>query len=374
MLNQTTHIGGAEKVLIRLARQLASRGHFVVLGAPGGGPLVDLATSHGIVFEELAIPNVTRKPDPLALAVNLWQYVKGKRQIREIAKKYEVQVIHVNHLRALLPLIGRIELPIVWHVHDVFRDKWPNRQLLAAIGRRIKRAVCVSKFVERNLVKLGFCAEKCYVLHNAIEPAQMTESKSSVLRRLGIPQGVRLVGSVGQIVPGKGQHTLVEAAPRIIAVHPDTWFVLVGKAFPGTGEAFEKELNRMIKDKKLADRFYFVGFQNDVLSIMSALDVLVHTSVRPDSFPTVLLEALAAGVAIVATGVGGVPEIIEDGKDGILIKPGDPHELAEAVVKLLGNPQFLQDIRQQAKRSAVKFQDVRAWVDAWEAHYEECLQ
>jgi len=374
-LNQTAHIGGAEKVLLHLARELVSRGHYIALGAPGRGPLVNLAASHGIICEEVPIPKVTRRNcNPFKMVFDLWSCVRSALQIRRVINKHDIKLIHANHLRAIFPLIvGQIKLPIIWQVHDVFRDKWPNRQLLAIVGKRVKRAICVSEFVKRNLLELGFPAEKRRIVYNAIEPVQTLESKAKVLGRLGIPQKAKIVGSIGQIVHWKGQHILVEAAPRIIAAHPSTCFVVVGKAFPGEGEWYEKELKRRVKEAGLSDRFYFVGFRQDVLSIMSILDVLVHTSVRPDPFPTVLLEGLTVGAAIVTTRVGGVPEIIEDRKNGVLIKPDNPDELAAAVIELLDDPLFLWRIKREAKRSATKFQDVKAWVDVWETNYEECL-
>lgn len=374
-LNQTTEIGGAEKVLFLLAKELMSRGHCPVIGAPGYGPLSDLAVSHGITFEEIDIPRIKRQANPFILSTNLWECMKARMEILQIVAKHEVDLIHVNHLRALIPLLlDAMGRPVIWHVHDVFRDKLSNRLLLRVAGRKVKRAVCVSKFVASNLMSLGFPSEKCSVLHNAIEPAQGRDDRASVRRRLGIPENARLVGSIGQIVPWKGQDILIKAASRIVTVYPDTCFVIVGKAFPGERETFEKKLKRMVEEKGLSGKFYFVGFQKDVLSIMSALDVLVHTSIKPDPFPTVLLEGLVAGAAIVASNIGGVPEIIKDRKNGILVEPGNPDALAKGVIELLGDSMLLRSIREEARRSAAKFQDVKGWIDKWETYYEECIQ
>ncbi len=373
-LNQISHIGGAEKVLLLLAKQLVSRGHYVVIGAPGSGPLAEWSISLGVRFEEVQIPQVTRKIEPSALLSAFWNSIKAAIQISKIVKNHDIDVIHANHLRAILPLLVKNPgCPIVWQVHDVFRNKWPNRQLLSAIGKRVKLAVCVSKFVRDNIVKLGFPEEKSNVLHNVIEPVQRTVNRSVVLAQLGIPEEARVVALVGQIVPWKGQHILVKAASQILVVHPNVHFVIVGKAYPGAGERYEEDLKRMVKESRLWKNFHFVGFQRDVLSIISVSDVLVHTSTKSDPFPTVLLEGLSVGTAIVASRAGGVPEIIKDRENGILVEPGNAKELANAVIELLKDKFLLDNIRKKAKVSSIKFQDIGHWTDTWETYYAKCI-
>jgi len=374
-LNQTSHIGGAEKVLLLLAKQLASRGHYVVIGAPGNGPLADWSASFGVQFEEIQVSQVARQISPFTWFKTFKDCVKFSKQTLQVIKSHSIAVIHANHWRAILPLIVKDPgCPIVWQVHDVFRNRWPNRQLLSVIGKRAKLAVCVSRFVRDNIVRLGFPEKKSRVLHNAIEPVGTIADRSLVLARLAIPEEARVVALVGQIVPWKGLHILVEAAPRIIAVHPNTHFVIVGKAYPGAGEKYEEDLKGRVKERGLWKNFHFVGFQRDVLSIMSASDVLVHTSTKSDPFPTVLLEGLSVGATIVASHVGGVPEIIEDRENGILVEPENAKGLANAVIELLENRSLSDTIRRKARARGVKFQDIGRWTDAWEAYYAKCIK
>jgi len=381
-LNQTSQISGAEKVLIQLAHELQSRGHYIVIGAPGSGPLAELARANGFFYAEISIPFITRHVNPFNLTSNLIKCLKTGKQLQTLIQKKEIDIIHANHFRALISLsLTKLGVPIVWQVHDVFQNKFPNNWLIPLVMKKVKQAVCVSNFVRNNLISLGISPVKCSVLHNAIriQYAECTlhnqNFRQKLLKELELKdKKVMIVGLVGSISAWKGHHILIEAAPLILKFYPNTHFVFVGDVINPKGIAYKEKITNMIRAKKLVNRFHFLGFRHDVISLMSAFDVLVHTSISPDPFPTVLLEALAVGAIIIATKSGGVPEIIEDGVSGILVESNNPMKLAKAVIDLLKADTSLRHrMRKKARLRSIRFQNEERWINAWEKHYNDCF-
>jgi len=178
------------------------------------------------------------------------------------------------------------------------------------------------------------------------------EDGEKVRSEFNIPVADPLIGIVGQIARWKGHEVLVAAAPAIIESVPDARFLIVGGVIYDDG--FADILRKNIGAAGLEERFIFTGFREDIASIFSALDVYVHPSIRPEPLGRSVLEAMAAGKAIVASNAGGIPELISSGAEGILVKPSDPGMLAEAVLSILGNRQFADRIGESAREKATQ--------------------
>jgi glycosyltransferase involved in cell wall biosynthesis len=173
---------------------------------------------------------------------------------------------------------------------------------------------------------------------------------AEVRRTLGIPLDAPCIGIAGNIQEWKGQHVVVEAL-GLLADQAALHCVIAGGVHRA-GETYAAELRARLHALGLADRVHLIGFRADIPDVMNAWDVVVHASVRPEPFGRVILEGMLLGKPVVATAAGGVPELIEDGRTGVLVPPGDAPALANALRRLLTAPGEAQAIGRTAREWA----------------------
>jgi glycosyltransferase involved in cell wall biosynthesis len=227
-------------------------------------------------------------------------------------------------------LAGRLAgARVVWHVRDHLASPYlpaaavPLVRLAArAVAHRV---VAVSASVARTVGR----SDVVVVRQGVRTPEEATERP---------PGGPPRVGLVGRIAPWKGQDVFVAAAARLAPELPDAEFVLAGSALFGE-EGYERELRAQVTRLGLDDRVRFLGFRDDVWEVYRELDVVVHASTQPEPYGNVVLEAMACRRALVAAAAGGVLELVDHGRTGLLVPPGDPEALADAVGRLLRSPE-----------------------------------
>jgi glycosyltransferase involved in cell wall biosynthesis len=159
---------------------------------------------------------------------------------------------------------------------------------------------------------------------------------AAVRRELGIPPGVPLVGIVGHIQAWKGQDVVLRALRLVRDTVPDVHCLVVGGVHR-RGSEYARDLHRFVEEHGLTSHVIFTGPRDDVPDLMTAMDVVIHASVVAEPFGRVVLEGMAAARAVIATDMGGVPEILKDGVTGKLVPPDDPQSLAVAIVGLLAD-------------------------------------
>ncbi|HLC41022.1 MAG TPA: glycosyltransferase [Methylomirabilota bacterium] len=232
---------------------------------------------------------------------------------------------------------------------------WCARVL--AVSNSLRRA-----YVETNRIK----AEKLIVVHNGVN-CRATKSVTapqglSLRRSLGIREDAPLVTTVSVLREGKGVEVLLEATRQILAHHGDVSFLVVGDG------PMRKNLEDVALASGVGDRVHFLGFRRDIPTILRASDLFVLPSLE-DAFPTVLMEAMAAELPIVATRVGGVPEIIDAPATGRLIPAGDADALGRAVIDLLGRPEERTAMGERARRRAEDHFSIEVWLERLMAVY-----
>jgi glycosyltransferase involved in cell wall biosynthesis len=192
--------------------------------------------------------------------------------------------------------------------------------------------------------------------------------KPAVCRALGLSLDAVLLGTVAHLFPRKGYDVMIRALPVIAREIPELEYLVIGTGEP----AYEQELKGLAATLGVGDRVHFVGFQEDVTPFLSALSLYVHPA-RMEGFGIAVVEALAAGKAVVASRVGGLPEVVEHGRTGLLVTADDPNELSAAVVSLLRDGQRRKEMGERGARAARERFDVRASVDAIERLYDDLL-
>jgi glycosyltransferase involved in cell wall biosynthesis len=212
--------------------------------------------------------------------------------------------------------------------------------------RWLDRVVCVSEGQARKVQRAGVPAARVAVIRNATDAGRFDRPDPAyreLLQGLFPGRPGRVVGAAGRLSPEKGFGVLVQAAERLAAEDPALGFVLFGDG------PLRSALERQVRAAGLQERFVLAGHRGDFDCFLPWLDLLVLPSFT-EGLPNVVLEACAAGVAVVATAVGGTPEVIEEGVGGVLVPPGDPEALARRIGELLASDETRQALAGRGRR------------------------
>jgi glycosyltransferase involved in cell wall biosynthesis len=272
--------------------------------------------------------------------------------LARVIRREKPDVIHLgNGLRAnfdgiLAGLITR--RPIICHVKGF--EKYGARERWGA--RRTTTLVCMTRAVLDHCHAHGMHAPSERVVYDAVDEAWLRPGRSAdaVRRDLGIPLDAPCIGIAGNIQEWKGQHVVVEALGRL-ADHPNVHCVIAGGVHRA-GEAYAVELRSRLGELGLEHRVHLLGFRADIPDVMNAWDAVVHASVRPEPFGRVILEGMLLGKPVIATAAGGVPELIDDGRTGFLVAPGNVAAMADALRRVLSAPADARSIGARAREWA----------------------
>lgn len=221
----------------------------------------------------------------------------------------------------------------------------------------VRTAMCmptaaVVGYPRSNLANLeaGFPTVPVHLVHPSERLETFANADREIVRReFNIPGSTPIVAMIGRVQSWKGQHVFVTAAAKIAASLNDVRFMIVGGATGDADRQYLERLRKAVEEHCVMDRFIFTGERDDVQNFIAAADVVVHASVDPEPFGLVILEAMAAGKAVIASNAGGPAEIIEPGCSGLLTSPGDDAQLAEAMLFLLRDTQLREEMGRNAK-------------------------
>jgi L-malate glycosyltransferase len=208
-----------------------------------------------------------------------------------------------------------------FHMKDNALSRWKYRQ--------VDCFICASEAIRQMVIADGVPAARAVTVLEGIDLGHVEAAPVANLHaELWLPHHAPIVGNVAALVPHKGQRHLIEAAAIVVTKVPDARFVIAGE-----GE-LRPALERQIKDHHLEKHVFLAGFRPDVLSVHKAFDIFVMSSVT-EGLGTSLLDAMACGKPIVATTAGGMPEVVVDGRTGLLVPPRDHEAMANAIIRLL---------------------------------------
>jgi glycosyltransferase involved in cell wall biosynthesis len=344
-------IGGAQEVVRTLAEHLVAAGRGVVICALRDGPLrADI--------EAAGIP-VVLLPERRSAVTNLVAFAAEmaglRRELARLVDAYQIDVVQTHLLRSLdflvLSLKSGRDLRVYWTFHnanfDLRRDHlrrhgWllgPKRlahhRLYSLGSRRADGLIAVSPEVKESILATmpGVPAAKIAVIPNGVDTrryARRTE-RDATRARLGLAEGDQVVAVVAMFKEQKGHRYLIEAAAALAPAFPAARFLLIGE-----GE-LRGDLERRIAAAKLEATVRLLGLRPDVPELLAAADLFVLPSLW-EGLPMALIEAMAAGLPVVATDVSGTRGVVIDGETGLLVPPGDTAALSRAIANLLDNP------------------------------------
>jgi glycosyltransferase involved in cell wall biosynthesis len=364
---------GADRVLLSLVLALKRDGRRVAVlladDLPPGWLSAQLAEA-GVPVERGPLAPARRRYLRLAgLPAYVRALLRARRHIRRRVRSLRARTVHVNTSALLVAaILGRpAGCRVVWHVHEiVVRPRLIAWVLRLAPTLTADRVICVSDAVRRHLTPLGLRARRVTTVHNGLPPRDPMPLPA-------LAGEGPLVAYVGRLNRWKGYDLFVTALARVAPAHPAARFVIAGDPPPGE-EWRTADLEERLAAADLTDRVLLPGFVADGAAVCDAADVVVVPSTWPDPFPTVVLEAMRAGCAVVAASGGGVPEMIEDGESGLLVPPGDAIALAEAISGLLSDPAWMNELGDAARARVGAEFSVEAMVAGIEAVYGDLVR
>lgn len=310
----------------------------------------------------------------LGIAVEVIDETDDATAVRELAawlRREEIDLLHAHMFRA--EVVGTraavaAGTPVVAATVHSSRVRSVNDvRALAALTASMDRLIVPSAAIERKVRAEGRGGARFSIIPNGVDLSRFaTPTRCAFRREFRIPPGAPLVGVVARLEAEKGHRYLVEAWPAVLAAVPDAWLALVGE-----GSELEA-LRRRARALRVSGRVLFTGRRDDVSALTADLTVAVLPSLR-EAQGISILEAMARGVPVVATAVGGIPEVIASGTDGLLVPPADPVALAAGIVRLLQDPGLRQRMGEAGHRTVADRFSIDAMVRRIERVYDEEL-
>lgn len=348
---------GSAKIILQVLTLYQELGFSPYVVLTNSGPIEDALRDLQIPYSIHNLGILRRKYlSPFGLLNRLFKSWSAYSFLSRLHQTHSFELVYSNTLAVVIGAIWSMQkgLPHSWHVHEIVKGPAPLVGGLASLlDRSTPFPIAVSQAVADHWQPLLKKA-KVQVIHNGLSYTEFKLAKPTLKKELGLSESNLLVGMVGRINPGKGQFFFLELAETLASQYPAVHFVLAGDPFSGY-EGLLADLQQAIVQKGLTNRVHYLGFREDIPELMASLDLFVLPSNLPDSFPTVILEAMAAGKPVLATASGGASEMITEGMTGFVIPIGDVAAGMGALEKLLSSPSLRQVMGQAAQ---VRVQEV----------------
>lgn len=318
----STQVGGAENHVLALTQGLQKEGwNCAVAYLKGRGDLDTQYAAAGISVHPLGLEH--------------WWDVGAAGRLVGLIRREQAEIIHAHLFPAevfatvaSLAAGSRAKLVCTKHNDEDFLRRWHFRFLHRLISHRAAQTIIISEHLRRFTTAIGTAdPSRLVTIPYGYDRVPGGATGEGWRQKLGLGQGTFVIGAVGRLVPQKGHRYLIEAVRRMASAGEDVALAIVGEG-PLLGR-----LEEQVAAAELGRRVFFIGFRRDIPDLLAAFDVFVLPSLW-EGFGLVLLEAMAARRAIVASRVSAIPEVVEDGVSGVLVPPADPKALAEALLAL----------------------------------------
>ncbi len=350
--------GGGLQAL-ELARWLKERGHRVFFMARPGGSAQERCRTMGLPFLPLPMEGT-------------WD-LASVRVLRAFLKREKIQVVHAHkgraHSLALMAILGLSPPPVLVANRGVtfplsFWNKW--KYILPWTAG----VVAVSESVKGVLKDSGVPPSKIRVIYGGVDVERFSPmDREEACRSLGLDPALDYVAMVAHFRPWKGHRILARAVETLAPSFPRLKVLLAGKTRGKTYKSFRA----LLRDMGLEERFLFLGYREDVELVINASHFLVGPSLEGEGLPGVFREAMACGRPVVASRVAGAPEVVMPGETGLLVPPGDPLALAQAMARLLEDEDLRKAMGDRGRRMVVDRFSHAARARIMEEYYLELL-
>lgn len=361
--NHTGTVSGAERVMSMILDRLDRVRFQPVVVCPDESPMMEMIQKLQVRTRGLR-PLEARFTWRLDLVVRyLISFASVIRSARRIVIDEAPDVIHANSIRAGLVMAAAtlgLDMPVIWHAHDILpRHPLSTAVRIFAMISSRNRILSVSQAVAgrfRGIILRPLRRRvPIVVIHNAVDLERFkpnAKSRAEIRCVLGLNDAQPVVGIVGQLTARKGQLELIEAFAQISREVKDAVLLVAGKALFNRDEEYAVQLERAVASLGITDRVRFLGPRDDIPKLIQGLDVLVVNS-HEEPFALTVLEGLSSGTAVLATSVGGTPEMIRPGENGWLVEARDQNALAKAMLTLFGDQSLRRRLGREGRRAAI---------------------
>jgi glycosyltransferase involved in cell wall biosynthesis len=383
--NRDGTVGGSYFVLLDLVRGLDRSRYQPIIGFHQENYLIDTFKEAGaevVLFDnlppfEFQRPGLNRMLRPLKRLMNLQRGLFAQAHVyARYLRENQVDLINLNNSMTRnhpwMLAARRAGIPCITHEMGINQG---YSRISRYFGRRLDRILCVSHAVHNFMRSHGVDFPNIQVIHNGIDLGryQLKETPAELRRKHGIPEGVPIVGVVGNIREWKGQETLVRATALLKNKYPQLRCLLVGDCGKAD-HAYGERIDRVARELGVTDNIVLTGFQRNAIDYMQLMDVVTHTSIEPEPFGIVTLEAMSLSKPLISTTIGGPAEVVVNGESGLLVDPGKPQDLADAIDRFLNDPEYAARIGKQGyERMATHFR-MQHTVEKTMAVYAEILR
>jgi glycosyltransferase involved in cell wall biosynthesis len=348
-------VAGGQVIALQLARAARERGDDAAFAVPAEGAFSTLAAAEGFALHRVDVNRTYRAGAAFGLA--------------RLARRYDL--VHTHTLAAanvLARLAARIaRVPVVSHLHIENHFRRPTEPLLRrldnATARLCARLVAVSEDTRRAYERQGYPLGRIEVVYNGVETH--TTRNGRLRSELGVPPEAPLVAELGRLCDVKGQRELIRSLEHL----PGVRVLLIGTDLE-RGGAFQAALEREADGLGVRERVVFAGHRDDARALLAEADLVALPS-WTEGFPLAALEAMAAGRPVVATAVGGTPEVVVDGETGVLVPPRDHEALAAAIGRLVADPELRGRLGEAGRRRVEERFSLEAMTRRMLAIYDE---
>ena len=353
--------GGITRYLLSLSAGLKKRGHDIYI-ASGSGELEGEFLRQGAIC--FRMPLTTKCEFAPTVFISFFKLLP-------LVKIYNIDIIHCN--TRVSQVVGCLlskysSRPYVSTCHGFFKARRLSRRIFPCWGDKV---IAISgqvrdhllndfKVDEKNITVINHGIDiNCFTSHNR-------EQALSARKRFGLPDEVNVVGIIARLSDVKGHIYLIQAMPDILRRHPDTLLWIIGDG------KMKKELTELVDKLKIKDKVVFTPEARDTASALAAMDIFVMPSLK-EGLGLAAMEAMAAGLAVVGSNVGGIKTLIQDGENGLLVPAADSVELAGKISSLLANRALAGRLGENARATiAAKF-PYESMITDTERVYSQCL-
>ncbi len=350
-VDHTGQIGGAELILLDIVEGRKQSSVFLFETGPLGEALSERQLKLITSKWGNGLSQFRRDSSWLAALPLAGRLAAIVVEIAQASRTHEI--VYANSQKAfVLSAIASVLVrrPLIWHLHDIISPEHfgavQRRAQILLANKCATKVIVPSQAAAAAFMEAGGRSDLVEIVPNGLTLPPEPSSPGELRQDLGLPDGP-LVGVFSRLAQWKGQHVLLEALSDL----PGVGCIVVGDALFGE-QSYAARLKQMVLELGLADRVRFLGHRSDVPRLMKAVDAMVHPSIDPEPFGRTLVEAMLAGVPVIATDAGAAPDILEGGRAGTLVPPGDPHALAAAIASVLEKPEGLAKQVDYASRRA----------------------
>ncbi|MDP2727683.1 MAG: glycosyltransferase family 4 protein [Dehalococcoidia bacterium] len=304
----------------------------------------------------------------------LWKDIPEAFQIRHLIRKRGIGLVHVNgrfsSSRGAILAARLARVPCLCHLRDFHSfdrvDRW--------FARGVDVFLYISKAVQLHTERL-LPRAKGQLVYDGVDLADFQRGidPSNEREGWGLSKDHVVVGNMGRLVEWKGQHVFLEALSYVAGDIPRLRALVAGDSDPPGKSPYVEGLRGIVRDLGLEGRVIFTGFVTDVPRFMAALDVFVHSSIRPEPFGLTILEGMASGLPVVATAAGGPLDLLQEGETGRLVPLGDPHAMAEALRQILSDREKAARMGEAARNRVAQCFTIEKFVEDMERAYSTVL-